>query len=167
MIRALAALTLALALAGCADRPPPSPDGVAGLVVDSRVIPGGGAVEVQADHRSFDHRVEEVALVAPDGTVHPAVEYERETVRYDPSPSGAVGVGGGGFGSGGASVGAGISLGFPLAGGDDALYRTNAIVPIPDPDGYAGFSKSWTVRVTVEHRSGEQRDYDRPAPPAY
>lgn len=170
MTRALAALSLALLLplapAGCADRQPAPPGGIAGLAVDSRVIPGGGAVEVQADHRSLDHRVEQVALVAPDGTVHPAVEYERETVRYNSSPSGAVGVGGGGWGSGGSSVGAGVSLGFPLAGGG-ALYRTNAIVPIPDPDEYAAYAENWTVRVTVEARSGARRDYDRPAPRAY
>ncbi len=166
MTRVLGVLGLLLALAACAGRPPAAPGDVAGLVIDSRVIPGGGAVEVQADHRSFDHRVEAVALVAPDGTVHPAVEYERETVRYELGPSGAVGVGGGGFGSGGSSVGAGISLGFPLTGGE-ALYRTNALIPIPDPDEYAGFSEAWTVRVVVEARSGARRTVDRPAPRAY
>lgn len=168
MIRAAAAFCVLLALAACADRPAAqdAAAGVSGLRIDSRVIPGGQAVEVQADHRSFDHRVEDVALIAPDGTAHPAREYERETVRYQSSPSGAVGVGGGGWGSGGASVGAGVSIGIPLAAGE-SLYRTNAVVPIPDPDEYAAYSESWTVRVTIEHRSGAQRTVDRPAPGAY
>lgn len=168
MIRAAAALCLLLALAACADRPagPGAAASVSGVTIDSRVIPGGQAVEVQADHRSFDHRVEAVALIAPDGTAHPAREYERETVRYQSSPTGTVGVGGGGWGSGGASVGAGVSIGIPLSAGE-SLYRTNAVVPIPDPDEYAAYSDSWTLRVTVEHRSGAQRDYDRPAPRAY
>lgn len=161
--RRLAVLLLAAAglLAGCAGDPA-APDGVPGLAVHSRVIGPGDYVEVLADHRSLDHRVEEVALVDPDGTAHPARDFERETVRYDSGPGGAFGVGGGAFGSGGTNIGAGVSLGFPLDG--QALYRTRATMAVPDPETYRRAPEAWRIRVVVEHRSGTQKIIERPAP---
>lgn len=162
MTRRAAALLLLL-LAGCAGGPS-TPDAVPGLVIDSRVIGRGDYVEVFADHRSLDHRVEEIALVAPDGTVYRADEMRRDTIETDGSPGGALGIGGGGLGSGGASVGAGISLGFPLS--TRTYYRTSGVVDVPDDAGYAESAEGWTVRVVVEHRSGQTVTFDRPAPRA-
>ncbi|MHA1537399.1 MAG: hypothetical protein ACTSUD_07575 [Alphaproteobacteria bacterium] len=75
----IAALAVLIpALAGCAATAPAGRDGVPGLAVVSRTLAGGDYVEIEVFHRSLEHRVEQIALVAPDGARFPSRDMRPE-----------------------------------------------------------------------------------------
>ena len=71
MRRTLAAFALAVLVASCSG-PPPGVGGVPGLRITSQVVGiDGSTVQVEAMHQSYDNRIEQIALVGPDGKTYP------------------------------------------------------------------------------------------------
>jgi len=168
------AVLLAAALAGCANDGTGGPGepgarggdrasaGVRGLSIVSRTLADGEFVEVEIRHRSRFHKVEQMALVAPNGAWHRARDLRsRRTTDYGGRPGGHLGVAGG---SGG-PVFAGIGITIPLG----ALFsaparRTRALVRVPDPAGYRAHPERWAVAVVIGLGLGATRTIKRPAP---
>lgn len=159
--RIMACAILAVWLAGCAGSAPVGGDGVPGLAVVSRTLAGSDYVEIEVLHRSLHHRVEQVALVAPDGARFPSRDMRTESVRESYRPATSIGISGG---SGG-HLGVGVGFVFPLGGlfGNPA-YRTRALVRVPDKASYRRRNKDWKVSVVMGTRNGKPKTILRPAP---
>lgn len=155
------------ALAACAG-PPPGAGGIPGMRISSGVVGiDGSTVQVEAAHQSYDHRVERIALVGPDGRTYPADDTVTETVRHSGYGYGGqsvgVGIGGGTGGHSGVGVGVGLGLG-SLGGGSYPVFRTTARIPIPDKDAYRRAPQDWKIAVTVGQRAGGEQVITEPAP---
>jgi hypothetical protein len=156
------------ALTGCAGGPDGSGDAaenarVRGLWIFSQTLADGAFVEVRIRHSSLYHRVEQVALVAPDGARHRAEELRTERiVPESATPSGRIGVSGG---SGGFFF-TGIGISIPLGGliRRQPIYRSYALVRIPDPAAYRANPARWKVAVVIDDRLGARQTIERPAP---
>lgn len=152
---------LAASLAGCAGTAPVGRDGVPGLAVVSRTLAGSDYVEIEVLHRSLDHRVEQVALVAPDGTRFASRDMRTESVRETYRSGTSIGISGG---SGG-HLGVGVGFLFPLGGlFRNPAYRTRALVRVPDKASYRRQNKDWKISVVMGYRYGKPRTILRPAP---
>jgi hypothetical protein len=159
--RIMASAILAATLAGCAGTAPLDRDGVPGLAVVSRTLAGSDYVEIEVLHRSLHHRVEQVALVAPDGTRFPSRDMRTKSVRQSYYPGSSIGISGG---SGG-HIGVGVGFLFPLNGlFRNPAYRTRALVRVPDKDSYRRRNKDWKIAVVMGTRHGKPRTILRPAP---
>lgn len=158
---ALAALAVLAACSG----PAPGLGGVPGLRVSSQVVGiDGSTIQVEAAHQSYNHRIEQIALVGPDGRTYTANDTTTETVtdRYGGHGVG-VGVGGGG-GSGGGFGGVGIGLDLGSLGGDRPVFRTTARIPIPDKEAYRRAPQDWKIAITVGQKDGPNQVITQPAP---
>lgn len=152
---------LVATLAGCAGLAPLGPDGVPGLAIVSRTLAGSDYVEIEVIHRSLDHRVEQVALVAPDGARFPSRDMRTQSVREAYRPGTSIGISGGSSGR----VGIGVGFLFPLGGlFRNPAYRTRALVRIPDKASYRRENKAWKVSVVMGYRYGKPKTILRPAP---
>ena len=101
---AAALLIAAAVLSGCAQSGGqygaskyPGPEaGIPGFSLASRTVASGEFVEVEVSHRSLNHRVEQVALVGPDGRRTISRDIRTERVRVVPArPGGHLGISGG------------------------------------------------------------------------
>lgn len=159
--RIIALGILAATLAGCAGMAPVGRDGVPGLAVVSRTLAGSDYVEIEVIHRSLDHRVEQVALVAPDGARFPSRDMRTESVRGTYRPGASIGISGG---SGG-HLGVGVGLLFPLGAlFRNPVFRTRALVRVPDKASYREQNKAWKISVVMGYRYGKPKTILRPAP---
>ncbi len=161
--RAAAGLLVAL-VAGCVGEAPPGAGGVPGLEIASRVEgPATRLIIVVASHRSPDHRVERVALVAPDGTVTEAHDTARETLNAQDYRGSTIGVGV----QGGSRSRVGVGLGIFFGGGATGppVRRTRATIRVPDPDAYRQAPGAWRIEVTVSDSAGGRKTISEPAPP--
>ena len=164
MGRIIAVLLLVVATGGCYT-PPPGIGGVPGLRVTSQVVGiDGSTIEVQAAHESYDNRIEQIALVGPDGRTYPPNDTLTETVTDRGGYSGqSVGVGVGG-GSGGGFAGVGVGFGLGSLGGTRPVFRTTARIPIPDKEAYRRAPQDWKIAITVGYRDGPSQVFTQPAP---
>jgi hypothetical protein len=164
MRRALAALLLA-ALAGACAGPPPGLGGVPGLRVTSQVVGiDGSTIQVEAAHQSYNNRIEQIALVGPDGRSYLPNDTVTETVNDRSGYGGqSVGVGVGGGGGGGFG-GVGVGLGLGSIGSSRPVFRTTARIPIPDKEAYRRAPQDWKIAVTVGQRDGPSQVLTEPAP---
>ena len=171
LVRPAIALFVAAALAGCAADGAGGPGaqggdqaaaGVRDLSIVSRTLADGEFVEVEIRHRSRFHKVEQVALVAPNGAWHQARDLRsRRTSDYGGRPGGHVGVAGG---SGG-PVFAGICITIPLGMLFSApTRRTRALVRIPNPADYRANPERWQVAVVIGLGLGATKTIKRAAP---
>jgi|SRR5690606_25664502 len=167
MRRALAALLLVALVGGCYT-PPPGLGGVPGLRVTSRVVGiDGSTIEVEAQHQSYDNRIEQIALVGPDGRQYLPNDTMTETVTDRGGYTGQsveVGVGGGTGGHTGVGVGVGVGLGSFGLGATRPVFRTTARIPIPDKEAYRRAPQDWKIAVTVGYRDGPSQVFTVPAP---
>jgi hypothetical protein len=167
MRRPVLALALALFVASCSG-PAPGLGGVPGLRVASEVVGiDGSTIQVEAAHQSYNNRIEQIALVGPDGRTYTANDTTTETVTdrgYYGGNSVGVGVGGGG-GSGGGFGGVGIGLGLgSIGGGSRPVFRTVARIPIPDKAAYRRAPQDWKIAITVGQKDGPSQVITQPAP---
>lgn len=168
------ALLATLALAGCAGDGSAFPGSQQGgtdgagyrdLMVVSRVLADGAFVEVEVSHRSHLHRVEQVALIGPDGAWHIARDLRRQRTTSDwDRPHGYIGASGGSSGP----IFTGIGITIPL-GTIGSLFRapahhTRALVRVPDPAGYRADPTHWQVAVVIGQGLGATTTIKRPAP---
>lgn len=159
----LAALAL---LAAACSGPAPGLGGVPGLRVASQVVGiDGSTIQVEAAHQSYNHRIEQIALVGPDGRTYTANDTTTETVTDRNLYGGnSVGVGvGGGSGGGFGGVGIGLGLG-SIGGGSRPVFRTTARIPIPDKDAYRKAPQDWKIAITVGQKDGPSQVITQPAP---
>jgi hypothetical protein len=168
--RFLTALAAALMLAGCAAERSSGPGGSARLVkpgahdlsIVSRVVAGGAFVEVEIRHRSLFERVEQVALIGPDGAWHRAHDLRRQrTVSDWDRPHGHFAAAGGSGGPFFTGIGITIPLGKPWRA---PAHRTRALVRVPDPAGYRADPSRWQVAVVMGRGLGPTTTIKRPAP---
>jgi len=160
--RIIAIGILIATLTGCAGMAPAGRDGVPGLAVVSRTLAGNDYVEIEVLHRSLNHRVKQIALVAPDGARFPSRDMRTESVREAYRPGTSIGVSGG---SGG-RIGIGIGFMFPLGGlFRNPAYRTRALIRVPDKASYRRENKDWKISVVMGTRTGKPKTILRPAPP--
>ena len=166
MRRTLAALLLVAFAGGCAS-PPPGLGGVPGLRVTSQVVGiDGSTIQVEAAHQSYDNRIEQIALVGPDGRTYLPNDTVTETVNDRGGYGGqnvGVGVGGGG-GSGGGFAGVGVGFGLGSVGSSRPVFRTTARIPIPDKAAYRAAPQDWKIAITVGYRNGPSQTFTEPAP---
>ncbi len=161
VLRIIAMAMLAATLAGCAGTAPAGRDGVPGLAVVSRTLAGSEYVEVEVVHRSLNNRVEQIALVAPDGARFPSRDMRTESVRDTYRPGASIGVSGGSSGN----IGVGVGLLFPLGGlFRKPAFRTRALIRVPDRYSYRREKKAWKISVRVGYRYGAPKTILRPAP---
>ena len=159
--RILACGILIIALAGCAGLAPAGPDGVPGLAIVSRTLAGSDYVEIEVRHRSLNHRVEQIALVAPDGARFPSRDMQTQSVSQNYRPGTSIGISGGSSGR----VGVGIGFLFPLGGlFRNPTYRTRALIRVPDKTSYRLENKAWKISVVMGYRNGAPKTILRPAP---
>lgn len=168
---ALALLAAAL-LAGCA-ADGGGPGGPAGdtagagyrdLSIVSRVLADGEFVEVEVRYRSQFHKVEQVALIGPDGAWHVARDLRRQRTASDSGrPHGHFGVAGGSSGPIFTGIGITIPLGRLFS---TPAHRTRALVRVPDPAGYRADPARWQVAVVIGRALGATTTIKRPAPAA-
>lgn len=165
----LVAVLVPLMAGACARERAPYPHGVPGFAVQSRVI-GAAAeyVEVEAQHQSYDDRIERIALVTPGGTEIEPEETRRESLRGPRAGrpySGSVGVG---TGYGARHSFFGIGIAFPLVLGKRgyarAIYRTRATFKVPDPESYRRDPSKWSVAIHMRHRKDGPFTIKQPAP---
>jgi hypothetical protein len=169
MRRLFAAAALATLAASCSS-PPPGIGGVPGLRITSQVVGiDGSIIQVDASHQSYDNRIEQIALVGPDGKTYPANDTATESVTDRGSYGGgyggsSVGVGGGSGSHGGfAGVGLSMDLG-SLGGGSRPVFHTTARIPIPDKAAYRAAPQDWKIAVIVGYRNGPSQTFTEPAP---
>ena len=162
-----AALVVLATLAASCSGPPPGAGGVPGLRITSSVVGiDGSTIQVEAAHQSYNHRIEQIALVAPDGQRYASKDTTTETVTDRGGYGGqnvGVGVGGGG-GSGGGFAGVDIGVGLGSLGSSRPMFRTTARIPIPDKAAYRNAPQDWKIEVTVGQRDGPSQVLTEPAP---
>jgi hypothetical protein len=168
------ALAAALMLAGCAGDGTGGRDGAAGGTADagyrdlsivSRVLADGEFIEVEIRHRSHFNRVEEVALIGPDGAWHRARDLRRrKTTSNAGRPHGHVGVAGGSSGPIFTGIGVTIPLGTLGSLFESPAHRTRALVRVPDPAGYRADPARWQVAVVMGRGVGATTTIKQPAP---
>jgi hypothetical protein len=163
----VAAMIFSLGLtSGCggpAPRRPPPPEGV--MQVSARLAPPPAeAVVVKIGNLPPGRRIEEVALLDPNGGRHlaPSLTTVRGTEGgLNSGPFVGVGVSGGSS----SGINPSISLGWNVTGGDPEreTLRIEATVPIPDPAAYRTDSAHWRVQVVFTELDGERRTLMFPA----
>ena len=165
VLSGLALATLAVVVASCSG-PAPGLGGVPGLRVTSSVVGiDGSTILVDAEHQSYNHRIEEIALVGPDGQRYTSKDTTTETVTDRGYGGHGVGVGvGGGGGSGGGFAGVGIGLDVGSLGGNRPIFRTTARIPIPDKAAYRRAPQDWKIALTVGQKDGPSQVITEPAP---
>jgi hypothetical protein len=165
VLSGLALASLALLAAACSG-PAPGLGGVPGLRVSSQVVGiDGSIVQVEAAHQSYNHRIEEIALVGPDGQHYTSKDTTTESVIDSGYGGRGVGVGvGGGGGSHGGFAGVGIGLDMGSLGGNRPVFRTTARIPIPDKAAYRKAPQDWQIAITVGQKGGPSQVITQPAP---
>jgi len=183
LYRPALALAAALMLAGCATD---GNDGTGGLdgrsggtagtgstevagsrdvLVVSRVLADGEFIEVEIRHRSHFQKVEQVALIGPDGAWHRARDLRRRmTVAGGGRPHGHFGIAGGSSGPIFTGIGVTIPLGTLGSLFSAPAHRTRALVRVPDPAAYRADPERWQVAVVMGHGLGATTTIKRPAP---
>jgi hypothetical protein len=175
--RSALALAAALMLAGCASDGSGGLDGLAGgtggtadagyrdLSIASRVLADGAFIEVEIRHRSYFQRVEQVALIGPDGAWHRARDLRRRKTTSDWNrPHGQFGVAGGSSGPIVTGIGVTIPLGTLGSLFASPAHRTRALVRVPDPVGYRADPTRWQVAVVMGSGLGGTTTIKQPAP---
>jgi len=169
--RSVLALAAVLMLAGCASDGSGGPGGGAAdagyrdLSIVSRVLADGEFIEVEIRHRSYFQRVEQVALIGPDGAWHRARDLRRRKTTSDWNrPHGHFGVAGGSHGPIVTGIGITIPLGALGSLFASPAHRTRALVRVPDPAGYRADPTRWQVAVVMGSGIGGTTTIKQPAP---
>jgi hypothetical protein len=154
------------ALGGPTGRPGQTAEaGARDLLIVSRVLADGEFVEVEIRHRSHFQKVEQVALIGPDGAWHRARDLRRrKTAAGGGRPRGHFGIAGGSSGPIFTGIGVTIPLGTLGSLFSAPAHRTRALVRVPDPAGYRADPERWQVAVVMGSGVGATTTIKRPAP---